>query len=153
MENLFCHVAHSPPSDAYFQTKLFCSAQPIVSFFSFFFKTNNTEFGEVVFLTGEKINLICASGHGAAYILLYVYTWLSFGYSFHFLHILSFKLLEINKLPLKRCRREMYWYCMYKDVLFTVIARARNALSHDIAIKDFIWHWPFYRTVSNRRAN
>lgn len=54
-------MAHSPPSDAHFQTKLFCSAQPIVSFFSFVFKTNNTAFREVVFLTGKNQPQMCFS--------------------------------------------------------------------------------------------
>lgn len=126
MENLFCHMAHSPPSDAYFQTKLFFSAQPIVSFFSFFSSKQTILHLEKWYFNWKKINLICASGHGAAYILLYVYRWLSFGCSFSFLHILSFKLLAINKLPLKRCSREMDWCCMCRDIVFTVIARATN---------------------------
>lgn len=138
MENIFCHMAHSPPSDAYFKIKLLCSVQSIV--FPFFFKANNTAFREVVFLNGKNINLICAPGHGVAYILLNVDRWLSFGRAFGFLHILPFKLLEINKLLFKRCRTEMpKWDCICsnnteRDILhsYNNYAQVRKSLIHYI---------------------
>lgn len=108
METLFGHMASRPPSDADFPTKLFCSVQPIVPFFSFFCNTNNAALREVVFLTGGKtltLSVLQGMVRPSSGSLATDGSHLDVLHSSP--HILSFMCLEMNKLPFKRCRKEM----------------------------------------------